>query len=78
MDLCGPLSDRDYRGNRFFIIITDDYSRKTVTYPLKYKSDAFDTFMRFQIRAERYLDLKIKFVRTDNGLELCGQEFENF
>ncbi|GBN92948.1 Retrovirus-related Pol polyprotein from transposon TNT 1-94 [Araneus ventricosus] len=33
---------------------------------------------RFQKRAERFLDRKIKCIRTDNGLEFINEQFHNF
>ncbi|GAU13002.1 hypothetical protein TSUD_173010 [Trifolium subterraneum] len=43
-DICGPINPSSNGGCRYFITFTDDYSRKTWTYPLKEKSSAFDVF----------------------------------
>ncbi|GBM49512.1 hypothetical protein AVEN_85961-1 [Araneus ventricosus] len=40
------------------------------------KSDAFQTFLRFQKRGQRFLNKRIISVRTDEGFEFCNQEFE--
>ncbi|GBM69970.1 hypothetical protein AVEN_149000-1 [Araneus ventricosus] len=45
---------------------------------IRNKSDAFQIFIRFQKRAERFLNRKVISVRTDGGLEFCNQEFEKF
>ncbi len=78
LDLCGPLPVASHGGNRYFLSIIDDFSRKVAVYTLKNKSDVFEIFCRFQKRAERFLDKKIVSVRTDGGLEFCNKEFENF
>ncbi|GKB19832.1 zf-CCHC domain-containing protein [Tanacetum coccineum] len=44
MDLFGPSAVRSYRGNRYTLVIVDDYSRYTWTKFLKDKTEAFDQF----------------------------------
>lgn len=78
MDLCGPLPVSSHAGNRYFLSIIDDFSRKVTVYTLKNKSDVYETFLRFQKRAERFLDRRIDTIRTDGGLEFCNLEFKNF
>lgn len=78
MDVCGPLPTRSLEGHRYFLTITDDFSRKVTIFPLKSKSDVFDCFTRYQRRAERFKNSKIINVRTDNGLEFCHAEFSKF
>ncbi|GBN35763.1 Retrovirus-related Pol polyprotein from transposon TNT 1-94 [Araneus ventricosus] len=65
-------------GNRYFFTIVDDFSRKVTVFPIRNKFDAFQTFIRFQKRAKRFLNRKVISVRTDGGLEFCNQEFEEF
>ncbi|GBM29535.1 Retrovirus-related Pol polyprotein from transposon TNT 1-94 [Araneus ventricosus] len=78
MDLCGPLPVLSQGGSRYFFTLVDDFSRKVTVFPIKNKSDAFQTFIRFQKRAERFLNKRVIYVRTDGGLEFCNQEFEKF
>ncbi|GFT08910.1 retrovirus-related Pol polyprotein from transposon TNT 1-94 [Trichonephila clavipes] len=49
-----------------------------MVFPLKNKSDVFQTFVSFQRRAERFLNKKVISVRTDCGLEFCSGEFRVF
>ncbi|GJT41709.1 retrovirus-related pol polyprotein from transposon TNT 1-94 [Tanacetum coccineum] len=44
MDLFGPSAVRSYGGNRYTLVIVDDYSRYTWTRFLKDKTEAFDQF----------------------------------
>ncbi|GFV49999.1 retrovirus-related Pol polyprotein from transposon TNT 1-94 [Trichonephila clavipes] len=65
-------------GNKYFLSIIDDYSRKVTVFPIRNKSDVFHTFIRFQKRAERFLSRKVIAVRTDGGLEFCNKDMDNF
>ncbi|GJZ12279.1 zf-CCHC domain-containing protein [Tanacetum coccineum] len=48
MDLFGPSAVRSYGGNRYTLVIVDDYSRYTWTRFLKDKTEAFDQFEIFK------------------------------
>ncbi|GFS91195.1 retrovirus-related Pol polyprotein from transposon TNT 1-94 [Trichonephila clavipes] len=78
MDLCGPMPTESQGGNKYFLSIIDDYSRKVTVFPIRNKSDVFHTFIRFQKRAERFLSKKVIAVRTDGGLEFCNKHMDNF
>ncbi|GFV08578.1 retrovirus-related Pol polyprotein from transposon TNT 1-94 [Trichonephila clavipes] len=77
MDLCGPMPTESQGGNKYFLSIIDDYSRKVTVFPIRNKSDVFHTFIRFQKQAERFLSRKVA-VRTDGGLEFCNKDMDNF
>lgn len=47
-------------------------------FPMKHKSEVFDCFTKFQLRAERFLNTKIVNIRTDNGMEFCHEKFNSF
>ncbi|GFX61524.1 retrovirus-related Pol polyprotein from transposon TNT 1-94 [Trichonephila clavipes] len=78
MDLCGPMPTESQGGNKYFLSIIDDYSRKVTVFPIRNKSDVFHTFIRFQKRAERFLSRKVIDVRNDGGLEFCNKDMDNF
>ncbi|GFS69238.1 retrovirus-related Pol polyprotein from transposon TNT 1-94 [Trichonephila clavipes] len=78
MQLCGPMPTESQGGNKYFLSIIDDYSRKVTVFPIRNKSDVFHTFIRFQKRAERFLSKKVIAVRTDGGLEFCNKDLDNF
>ncbi|GFY22494.1 retrovirus-related Pol polyprotein from transposon TNT 1-94 [Trichonephila clavipes] len=78
MDLCGPMPTESQGGNKYFLSIIDDYSRKVTVFPIRNKSDVFHTFIRFQKRAERFLSKKVIAIRTDGGLEFCNKDIDNF
>ncbi|GBL76145.1 Retrovirus-related Pol polyprotein from transposon TNT 1-94 [Araneus ventricosus] len=65
-------------GNKYFFTIIGDYSRKAAVFPINKKSDVFQTFWKFQRRAERFLGRKIVSVKIDGGLEFCNKDLDNF
>jgi transposase InsO family protein len=77
-DICGPINPSSNGGCRYFITFTDDYSRKTWTYPLKDKSSAFDVFERFKALVEKQSGCMIKCIITDRGGEFTSDKFKSF
>ena len=47
-------------------------------YPIKRKADVFIVFKIFKAQIELESEKKIKCLRTDNGGEYIGDEFDNF
>lgn len=58
--------------------LTDDYSRKIAVYFLKNKDEVVQSIKNFVNKVERDKDLKIKRFRTDDGLEYCNKELQEF
>ncbi|GJU86167.1 retrovirus-related pol polyprotein from transposon TNT 1-94 [Tanacetum coccineum] len=69
MDLFGPSAVRNYGGNRYTLVIVDDYSRYTWTRFLKDKTEAFDQFEIFSKKIQNQLGCTIVSIRTDHGRE---------
>ncbi|GKA44624.1 retrovirus-related pol polyprotein from transposon TNT 1-94, partial [Tanacetum coccineum] len=55
MDLFGPSAIRSYEGNRYTLVIVDDYSRYTWTRFLKNKTEAFEQFEIFSRKIQNQL-----------------------
>ncbi|GJR10959.1 retrovirus-related pol polyprotein from transposon TNT 1-94 [Tanacetum coccineum] len=72
MDLFGPSAVQSYEGNRYTLVIVDDYSRYTWTRFLKDKTEAFDQFEIFSRKIQNQLGCSIVSIRTDHG-----REFDN-
>nr|GFB11805.1 retrovirus-related Pol polyprotein from transposon TNT 1-94 [Tanacetum cinerariifolium] len=72
MDLFGPSVVRSYEGNRYTLVIVDDYSRYTWSRFLKDKTEAFDQFKIFSKKIQNQLVCIIVSVRIDHG-----REFDN-
>lgn len=61
----------------YFLSIIDYYTRKVWVYLLNDKSDTFHNFNNWKRQVENQIGKKIKFLKTDNGLEFCNTEFDN-
>ncbi|PWA63219.1 retrotransposon protein [Artemisia annua] len=72
MDLFGPSAVRSYGGNRYTLVIVDDYSRYTWTRFLSDKTEAFKKFETFSKMIQNKLGCTIVSIRTDHG-----REFDN-
>jgi len=77
-NLWGPSQVLSMGGARYFVIFIDDFSRKVWVYFLKKKSDVFVIFKQWKTLIENQIGKKIKGLRTDNGMEFCGSEFNKF
>nr|GEU65901.1 retrovirus-related Pol polyprotein from transposon TNT 1-94 [Tanacetum cinerariifolium] len=73
MNLFGPSVVRSYEGNRYTLVIVDDYSRYTWTRFLKDKTEAFDQFEIFSKKIQNQLGFTIVSIRTDHGRELDNE-----
>jgi transposase InsO family protein len=62
----------------YYVSFIDDFLRKTWIYFLRKKSEVFDRFKEFKALVENQTEKQIKVLKTDNGGEFCGNEFEEF
>ena len=77
-DLWGPARVPSKGGARYMLTFIDDSSRKVWVYFLKQKNDVFTTFKQWKALVEKQTGRKIKRLRTDNGLEFCQGDFNEF
>ncbi|KAH9648425.1 retrovirus-related pol polyprotein from transposon TNT 1-94-like protein [Citrus sinensis] len=77
-DIWGPFQVSSHGGARYFLTFIDDFSRKLWVYILKHKSEALDKFKEWITLMENQIGRKVKRLRTDNGLEYCSNEFDEF
>ena len=52
-DVCGPFEVPFLGGNRFFVSLVDEFSRKMWTYLLKVKSEVFENLKKFTTMTEK-------------------------
>ncbi|GKE51539.1 retrovirus-related pol polyprotein from transposon TNT 1-94 [Tanacetum coccineum] len=79
MDLFGPSAIRSYGGNRYTLVIVDEYSRITWTRFLQNKTEAFEQFEIFSKKIQSQLGCSIVSIRTDHGREFNNEvQFENY
>ena len=60
---------------KYYVIFVDDHTRYTWLYPLKHKSDFFNTFLTFQRMVENQFGRKIQIFQCDGGGEFSLQAF---
>jgi hypothetical protein len=75
IDLCGPTRTKSTCGEKYFMLIVDDYTRLTWVYFLKEKSEVFEKFKTYKALVESEIDLKIKCLRSYIGGEFTSKEF---
>ena len=74
-DLVCNIKPPSKGGANYALIITDEYTNYVHAVPLKYKSDSFDEFKKFQAMAENKQGKKMKEIQTDNGGEFINTRF---
>ncbi|KAM0051779.1 putative RNA-directed DNA polymerase [Helianthus debilis subsp. tardiflorus] len=77
-DLCGPITPSTYGGNRYFLLIVDDFSCFMWVYLLKTKDEAFTMFKKFKAEVEQNNPYQVKMLRTDRGGEFNSLQFNDF
>jgi hypothetical protein len=69
IDLFGPIAYISIDGNKYDIVIIDDYSRFTWVLFLQDKGETQEMLKKFLKRARNEFDAKVKKIRSDNGTE---------
>jgi len=77
-DICGPISPPTPSGNRFFLLLVDDYSRYMWIALLPSKDTAAAAIKRIQAAAERKTGKRVRALRTDRGGEFLAGDFEQY
>jgi hypothetical protein len=77
-NLCRKARTQNLKGESYFMLLIDDYTRMTWVTFLKEKPDAFEKFKSFKGLIENETDLKIKRLRSNKGGEFTSYEFEEF
>src|SRR5207249_3312901 len=67
MDVWGPSADPTIGGAKYFLSITDDFTRYVHVRPMKNKNEVFTHFKNFDAEMRAKYGDSIGTVRTDNG-----------
>ena len=78
MDLFGPIAYISIGGNKYGLVIVDDFSRFTWVFFLHDKSEAKGVLKKFIRRVQNEFELKVKNIRSDNGSEFKNTQVEEF
>ncbi|GJP47260.1 hypothetical protein CLOM_g6471 [Closterium sp. NIES-68] len=77
MDVVGPTRAPSLSGSCYFLTIVDDHTRAVWVYPLKSKGEVAAAVLKeWMPRAQRECGHKVKVIRSDNGGEFIGADFE--
>ena len=77
-DVCGPMEVDSKGGRRYFLTLTDDFSRYTAVYFLHKKSQVLSYFKEYVAQMEIHSGQRLHRIRTDNGGEYTLNEFQNY
>jgi transposase InsO family protein len=75
MNLFGPVAYIRIDGNKYGLIIVDDYSRFTWVLFLQDKSETHEVLKKFLRREQNEFDAKVKKIRSDNGTDTQVEDF---
>nr|GEY15587.1 retrovirus-related Pol polyprotein from transposon TNT 1-94 [Tanacetum cinerariifolium] len=78
MDLCGPMRVESVNGNKYILIIFDDYSRFTWLKCLRSKDEALDFIIKFLKMIQVRLKVPVRLIRTDNETEFVNQTLREY
>jgi transposase InsO family protein len=77
-NLVGPTTTKGLKGEKYFMLLVDDYTRMNAVFFLKNKSEAFEKFKIYKEMVENEMDSRIKCLRSDNGGEFTSKEFMDY
>jgi transposase InsO family protein len=78
MDLFGHIGYIIIIGNKYNLVIIDDYSHFTWVFFLQDKSETQEVLKKLLKRTQNEFDAKVKKIRSDNGTELKNTQVEDF
>jgi transposase InsO family protein len=78
MDLFGSVAYISIGGNKYGLVIVDDYSHFTWVFFLQDKSETQEVLNKFFRRTQNEFDTKVKKIRSDNGTEFKNTQVEDF
>jgi hypothetical protein len=78
MDLFGPVPYISIGGNKYGLVIVDDYPCFTWVFFLQDKSETQEVLKKFSRRAQNKFDAKVKKIISDNGTKFKNTQVEDF
>nr|KAJ0186081.1 hypothetical protein LSAT_V11C900483530 [Lactuca sativa] len=78
MDLFGPIPVRSLGGNKYTLVVVDEFTRFTWVIFLKKKSHAAQEIISLIRKNETLTGLKVKQLRSDHGTEFRNSTLEEF
>jgi transposase InsO family protein len=78
MDLFSPIVYISIGGNKYDLVIVDDYSRFTWVFFLHDKSETQEVLKKFLKRPQIEIDVKVNKIRSDNGSEFKNTQVADY
>jgi transposase InsO family protein len=78
MDLFSPIAYISIGGNKYDLIIIDDYSRFTWVFFLQDKGETQEVLKKFLKRTQNEFDAKVKKIRSDNDTEFKNTQVKGY
>ncbi|EOY09661.1 Cysteine-rich RLK (RECEPTOR-like protein kinase) 8 [Theobroma cacao] len=75
VDIWGPYETPTLSGQRYFLIVVDDFTRFTWVFLMSNKSDVLTIILSFNNHVQKQFELQIKCIRSNNGLEFRLSDF---
>jgi transposase InsO family protein len=76
IDLFGPINYNSIGGNKYGLVIIDDYSHFTWLLFLQEKGETQEVLKKFSKRAQNEFDAKVKRIKSDNDSEFKNTQVE--
>ncbi|GKC07083.1 retrovirus-related pol polyprotein from transposon TNT 1-94 [Tanacetum coccineum] len=73
-----PMRVESINGNKYILVIVDDYSRYTWTHFLRFKDETPDVLIDFLKMIQRGLQAQVIKVRTDRGTKFLKKTLQTF
>ena len=77
-DVCGKVNAKSFGRAEYLLTFIDDKTRYAWVYMLKTKDQVFKRFLEWKAMVENASGRKLKVLRSDNGGEYTGKEFEEY
>nr|GEW91680.1 hypothetical protein [Tanacetum cinerariifolium] len=78
MDLCGPMRVESVNGNKYILVIVDDYSRFTWVKFLRSKDETPEFIIKFLKMIQVRLKVTVRRIQTDNGTEFVNKTLRDY
>jgi transposase InsO family protein len=78
IDLSGPIAYISIGGNKYGLVIINDYSHFTWVFVLQDKSETHNVLKKLLKRAQNEFDAKVKRIRSDNDTKIKNTQVEDY
>lgn len=77
-DVCGPMSISSIQGMRYFLLFKDAATSYRHVYFIRHKSDALETFKKYNAMIKNKFMHNVRILHTDNGTEYVNKAFMEY